>query len=300
MGFSLSRALAGAVVGGAHAAGQVFDAQLAEAAKDRARQEDEARAMRQAQFADELLAQREESKRAYGEAKEKDKRALYSGLVKDGVAALKEEGVNVGGAEGQRRLGQMFVEAGYPEFANTFFDNGQRAQQADDNKELKKIQLANAAATHALARETKIAGHEGRMADNAKIELKRYDSYLDDFDTKNYDENGKVVGTDPTLKHWMANLTGGLASKDPFAANEQVRKLGMVINDIRGENPGASPAKIKALANERLLGPAQPAPVTTAPAAQTKPVQRTPGVFEPTPASTNGSTSSGLMSKTPY
>jgi len=239
--------------------------------------------MRQAEHADKLIAMREESKRAYGEAKEKEKRALYSGLVKDGIATLKEEGVAVGGAEGQRRLGQMFVEAGYPEFANTFFDNGQRAQQADDNKELKKIQLANAAATHALANETRIAARQGRMADNAKIELKRYDDFVNDFDTKTYDDNGKVTGNDPTLKHWMQNLTAGLASKDPFAANEQVRKLGMVINDIRGENPGASPAKIKALANERLLGPAStPAPAATSQTAVPPQKKRIPGFFERT------------------
>lgn len=278
MGFSLSRALAGAVVGGAHAAGDVFSDQLAEAAKDRARVADEERAFRVAEHADSLLAAREARKQEMLDIKEKEKRKLYSELVAEQVAGLKEKGVSVGGAEGQRAIGQAFVEKGYPEFANTFFDNAQRAQQADDNKELKKIQLANAAATHALARETKAAAREGKIGEAAKAEQKRYDDYVNDFDIKWKKDDG-TSGNDPTLKHWMLNLTGGLVTKDPYAANELVRKMGMVINDVRGENPDASPARIRALAEERLRPKSAPAQAAAAPSS-TPPKQIIPGIMD--------------------
>lgn len=171
MGFSLSRALAGAVVGGAHAAGDVFNDQLAEAAKDRARAADEERAFRVAEHADKLVADRARSARDYAEAKEKEKRKDYADTVKDQMVALKEKGISVGSAQGQFAIADAFLQKGQPEFANTFTDNGQKAQQADDNKELRKIQLANAAATAAIARQGKADAQE------AKIERRKQDEY---------------------------------------------------------------------------------------------------------------------------
>lgn len=174
MGFSLSRALAGAVVGGAHAAGDVFSDQLAEAAKDRARVADEERAFRVAEHADSLVAAREARKQEMLDVKEKEKRKLYSDTVQGEIAALKEKGVAIGGVEGQTAIADAFAKAGYPEFANTYYDNAQKARDADDKKELRKIQLANAAATSAAARQGRTDAQEAKIeqrkaADEAKL-----------------------------------------------------------------------------------------------------------------------------------
>ena len=81
MGFSLKRALLGAVVGGAHAAGEVYDAQLKEAEKNRQRELDLAKTKELQEHADELLANREARKQEMLDKRESDKREIYKNIV---------------------------------------------------------------------------------------------------------------------------------------------------------------------------------------------------------------------------
>lgn len=169
MGFSLSRAMQGAAMGAAHAAGEIFDGMIAEERKTR---EADAAMRRQMQAQeqmdvrrDELTSAREASRDALKSKLETDKRSLYSKTVQDEIAALKKSGISVGGAEGQRRIAEAFVTKGYPEFANTFFDNAQKVQQSDDTKENQRLIRANTAATTAAAREGKITALEGKRYD---------------------------------------------------------------------------------------------------------------------------------------
>lgn len=251
MGFSLERALAGAVAGAANAAGEVYDAQLKEGVLQRARAEEQANRIALAEEQDRLLAAREQRKQEYLDSKEQSKRSLYASLVEEQVSELKRKGIAIGGAEGQRIIGQAFIEKGYPEFANTFFDNAQKAQQADDNKELRKIQLANAAATSALARESKLAAREAKIGEAQKLAYKTWEGTLNDFEIKSRDQDGNTK-TDSTFKNWMQASTASLAAKSPQAALDRTLQLGQLINELKDSNPTKSPFQITQMAEKRI------------------------------------------------
>lgn len=262
MGFSLKRALAGAVVGGAHAAGEVFDAQLKEAERDRARIADEERARRQAEYADELLGNREARKQELLDRREADKRKIYKDIVASETAALKEKGVGIGTADGQQAIADAFITAGYPEFGDKFSDNATKAREAADRKELKTIELANAMETRraaraasAEAREARISERQGRAdlkrSEDFKLADKAYNDALGDLEESVYEDN-KKVRTDPTIKNWVRASTFELARKDPYAATQAALQLGELINEIRAEKPNASRYEITQLAESRV------------------------------------------------
>jgi hypothetical protein len=263
MGFSLKRALAGAVVGGAHAAGEVFDAQLKEAAADRARLADEERARRQAEYADELLANREARKQEMLDRREADKRKTYSETVKTVTAELKEKGVKIGSAEGQQAIGDAFANAGYPEFADKFFDNSQKARDTDSKERLKEIELQNLMETRREARAARADARQARIdakkeAEHDRNALKRsedlktadkaYNKLLDDLDEKVVGDDGKSFTIDTTIKNFIRNNTFELSRTDPFAATKKAAELNEMVNEIKEDNPKASRFKITQLA----------------------------------------------------
>ena len=163
MGFSLKRALLGAVVGGAHAAGEVYDAQLKEAAANRQRELDLAKQKELQVHADELLANREARKQELLDKREADKRSIYKEIVGTQTAALKEKGIGIGSAEGQQAIAEAFISAGYPEFGDKFSDNAQKAREADDRKELKKIEMDNLMETKRLNGAMRAEARAGRI-----------------------------------------------------------------------------------------------------------------------------------------
>lgn len=256
MGFSLKRALAGAVVGGAHAAGEVFDAQLKEAAADRQRIAEEERARRQAEYADELLAKREASKQALIDRREADKRKIYKDTVAEATAKLKENNIKIGSAEGQQSIAEAFINAGYPEFGDKFSDNAQKAREADDRKELKKIEMANLMETKRISRAAAAEARNGRIdlkrSEDFKMADKAYNDMLTDYEIPVFNDDGKRGGTDPTIKNWIRGQTFEIARKDPYSAMQAAQQLGATVDELRSANPGVSLFKITQMAEDRV------------------------------------------------
>lgn len=256
MGFSLKRALAGAVVGGAHAAGEVFDAQLKEAAADRQRIAEEERARRQAEYADELLAKRDASKQALIDRREADKRKIYKDTVAEATAKLKENNIKIGSAEGQQSIAEAFINAGYPEFGDKFSDNAQKAREADDRKELKKIEMANLMETKRIGRAAAAEARNGRIdlkrSEDFKMADKAYNDMLTDYEIPVFNDDGKRAGTDPTVKNWIRGQTFEIARKDPYSAMQAAQQLGATVDELRSANPGVSLFKITQMAEDRV------------------------------------------------
>lgn len=257
MGFSLKRALAGAVVGGAHAAGEVFDAQLKEAEKDRARVAEEERARRQAEYADELLASREARKQEFTDKREADKRKIYKDTVGEATAKLKESNIKIGSAEGQQSIAEAFITAGYPEFGDKFSDNAQKAREADDRKELKKIEMANLMETKRIGRAAAADARSGRIdlkrSEDFKMADKAYNDMLTDYEIPVLNDEGKGNGTtDPTIKNWIRGQTFEIARKDPYAAMQAAQQLAATVDELRSANPGTSLFKITQMAEDRV------------------------------------------------
>lgn len=301
MGFSLKRALLGAVVGGAHAAGEVFDAQLKEAATNRARELDLAKQKEFAGYQDELLSQREARKQEMLDKREADKRAIYTNIVKEQTAALKEKGIGIGSAEGQQAIAEAFISAGYPEFGDKFSDNAQKAREADDRKELKKIEMANLMATRSAARMASAEARAGRIelrrSEDFKMADKAYNDMLTDYEIPTFSDDGKRSGVDPTVKNWIRGQTFEIARKDPYAAMQAAQQLGATVDELRAANPGTSLFKITQMAEDRVKAgtkamnttisgqtmdfnsPRGAAPAQ-APATGSQPRERVPGFFE--------------------
>lgn len=256
MGFSLKRALLGAVVGGAHAAGEVYDAQLKEAEKNRQRELDLAKTKELQVHADELQANREARKQEMLDKREADKREIYKNIVTEQTKSLKERGIGIGTAEGQQSIAEAFISAGYPEFGDKFSDNAQKAREADDRKELKKIEMANLMetrrATRAIQAETRAGRIELKRSEDFKMADKAYNDMLTDYEIPTFNDDGRRAGTDPTVKNWIRGQTFEIARKDPYAAMQAAQQLGATVDELRAANPGTSLFKITQMAEERV------------------------------------------------
>lgn len=256
MGFSLKRALLGAVVGGAHAAGEVYDAQLKEAEKNRQRELDLAKTKELQVHADELLANREARKQEMLDKREADKRGIYKTIVAEQTAALKEKGIGIGTAEGQQSIAEAFISAGYPEFGDKFSDNAQKAREADDRKELKKIEMANLMETRRATRAMQADARAGRIdlkrSEDFKMADKAYNDMLTDYEIPTFNDGGQRAGTDPTVKNWIRGQTFEIARKDPYAAMQAAQQLGATVDELRAANPGTSLFKITQMAEDRV------------------------------------------------
>ena len=301
MGFSLKRALLGAVVGGAHAAGEVYDAQLKEAEKNRQRELDLAKTKELQEHADELLANREARKQEMLDKREADKRSIYKDIVGTQTAALKEKGIGIGTAEGQQSIAEAFISAGYPEFGDKFSDNAQKAREADDRKELKKIEMANLMETRRATRAMQADARAGRIdlkrSEDFKMADKAYNDMLTDYEIPTFNDGGQRAGTDPTVKNWIRGQTFEIARKDPYAAMQAAQQLGATVDELRAANPGTSLFKITQMAEDRVKAgtkamntavsgqtmdfnsPRGAAPAQ-APATGSQPRERVPGFFE--------------------
>lgn len=301
MGFSLKRALLGAVVGGAHAAGEVYDAQLKEAEKNRQRELDLAKTKELQEHADELLANREARKQEMLDKREADKREIYKNIVGTQTAALKEKGIGIGTAEGQQSIAEAFISAGYPEFGDKFSDNAQKAREADDRKELKKIEMANLMETRRLNGAMRAEARTGRIdlkrSEDFKMADKAYNDMLTDYEIPTFNDGGQRAGTDPTVKNWIRGQTFEIARKDPYAAMQAAQQLGATVDELRAANPGTSLFKITQMAEDRVKAgtkamntaisgqtmdfnsPRGAAPAQ-APTTGSQPRERVPGFFE--------------------
>lgn len=300
MGFSLKRALLGAVVGGAHAAGEVYDAQLKEAAANRQRELELEKQKELESHRDQLLEAREGRKQEFLDKREKDKREIYKNVVAAESATLKEKGIGIGSAEGQQAIANAFITAGYPEFGDKFSDNAQKAREADDRKDLKKIELANAAETRRFNRETAANQRESnrllKRSEEFKVADKAFNDFLTDYEVPTFNDNGQKTGVDPTVKNWIRSQTLDMARKNPYEAMAVAQNLGQTVDELRSANPGASLFKITQMAEERVKSGTKAANTAisgqtmdfnsprgaTAPSAPrgSQPEVRIPGMFE--------------------
>lgn len=220
MGFSLSRALAGGVVGAAGAAGQVFDAQLKEAAIDRARVADEERAFRVADHADELAAMREQRKYDFLAGKEEATIAKDAATMREVRAKVREQGLDPDTPKGMKAAAGFAEEAGYLKHANTFRTRAEverhNTAQEEATKENRAARLQ--AASEARANR-KLAGMDAedkaamngiiRQADRLVIPGAR-------------DENGKVVG-DPDKDAANAAISWAESERDKGRSWKAIR-----------------------------------------------------------------------------
>lgn len=158
MGFSLKRALAGAIAGAAGAVGGIADARIKEAQQERERQQAFERQRELLELQDEIAAQREQRVEASKQRLEDAKIERMGGFMKDSLASLRESGIDPGSALGQRKLAEMALENKQPALADRFFDNANRMDEMKDRSELRKMELGNRMQIASLRRGSSTAG----------------------------------------------------------------------------------------------------------------------------------------------
>lgn len=280
MGFSLRRALAGAVAGGAGAVVELADSALKSAARDRELQ-------MQFDRQKELMALQESNAEARAqrtyELKDKrdtDKAARFGTFLSQTSADLKKEGIKPESAQGQARLASALTSGGYPAEGDKFFDNSIKLQQISSNEELRR---AEQGIRLEMARDRR-SGTVDKSS--AKAAEKQLSDTIEGFAFKVKDRDGKFVDDDRALDEVRRLVDKGRRSgRSVEDINSSLLNFKPVFNAERSKNPSAAGDDIFRSAWTSIQAPkekpsqgilSQAAPVIAQQPAQKK---VTPGIF---------------------
>lgn len=233
MGFSLGRALAGAIAGGAGAVSEIADMQIKEAAVSRQREADFERQRQLMREQDEIMAMREQRVADTKQRVEKEKRDEIAGFMRTQLSALKEKGVDSGSIEGQRAIASAAAEAGYQDYADKFYDNairlGQIESVAESNRESRQLRAQNMQLATADAAARRAESTDRKNAEREeKEELKRQgDIFRLGKVAGGTDREGKAQTYDATPRMigvYREAMDSGLPPAEAFGAALSVRK----------------------------------------------------------------------------
>lgn len=202
MGFSLARALAGAIAGGAGATAQIADQQIKEAAVTRQREADFERQRQLMREQDEIMAAREQRVAETKAAAEKARRKEVSDFMLAQTDILAKQKINPGSIAGQQALATAAARAGYQDYADKFYDNAIRISQIESNEGIKaaergaRMQVAQIA--HAAARERREERANEKLSDIEKRTWKEIDDVVGGFKLETYDREGRKGAEDTT------------------------------------------------------------------------------------------------------
>lgn len=141
MGFSLKRALAGAIEGGTRAAGEILDAQVKAKADDEARLQRIADAKELSTFQEGLADARMRSVNEYRGAVEKKSRAEMATLVKGITVKAREAKLDPGSAEGLTFIAEELANNGYMAEADKYNMRAESQRSHRANEDLRGDQI---------------------------------------------------------------------------------------------------------------------------------------------------------------
>lgn len=168
MGFSLRRALAGAVAGGAHAAVELADNAIKSAEHDRQLQMQFDRQKELMAMQEESAVRREQHAYDMKEKLDSKKKEKVGKFMIDGLDALKKDGIDSGSIAGQRRLAEMAAASGHQDYADKFFDNAIKLEQIESTTELRKEEMRTRAETARLGREARAGNNNNAERDDER------------------------------------------------------------------------------------------------------------------------------------
>lgn len=298
MGFSLRRALAGAVMGAAHAGVELADASLKQAAVDRANAEQFERQKELERLRDEALFNRQQRVDDMKEAKVKSGRKEISDIVATKVAELRDEGVDPHSAKGLLQIGSYLGEKGFDDHGQKYIERGIMLQRNDEAHEDRvdarkarsedlKLRLAEVGARRGEANDAKAERAKERdiarylpavRSVGAEMGYRGPDNKKVDFESgEQFAQTAYLEAIDAGLspkKALEAVSKFGLASNTQFAQrpNEMRQIAAFNLEQLRATNYNQSPlAPPENSAATAVVPPAQPA---------AQPKRRTPGIFE--------------------
>lgn len=257
MGFSLKRALAGAVSGAANAVSEIADLQLKEEAAARLRAQELADKRMLMGEENELLIQREQR---VAEMKSKmldTERSKIGEMVKQFAAEYK--GKDITSPEGQRYLAGKFAQMGRTDLANIYEDNARAAEQTRNSHLDRQAQLRISAQN---SRDNQDAIRQRReelqaAKDAALLEKKNNTLFnqvrtlADRVGTRGRD--GKFVRNDSGLAIGTEIANFALDSGKTHTQAAEFAQLAMSkFNDELQKNPNADPVEFAGKLREHL------------------------------------------------
>lgn len=238
MGFSLKRALAGAVVGGAHAAGEVFDAQLKEAALERERQQQFERQKELQTHQADLLMDRENRRDELKAARADKEQEKIGKNMSEIRAAVRAKGLDPDKIEGLRYAAGLADEKGYTSIADKYRQRLETERSHAANEENKKLQIA------AIA-ESRAARKRGEADADHEKDLRRLTTYASRFDVPGFDEdNHKIVdkrGSNAAFNYGHDEIVN--KGRKPSAVFAELAELASRVDSLRNlpEHAKAAP-----------------------------------------------------------
>ena len=202
MGFSLKRALAGAIAGAGTAVSEIADLQLKEAAAARLREQEIADKRMLMGEENELLIQREQRAAEMKNKLLNDEHSSIGKMVVEFKAGYKGD---ITSPEGQRYLAGKFAESGRTDLANLYEDNARAAEQTRNSHLDRQAQLKisaqnsrdNRDATRQRREELQAAKDQARLDKKNSNLFNQVKSMSDRIGTR--DRDGKFVRDDNAL-----------------------------------------------------------------------------------------------------
>ena len=284
MGFSLARALAGAIAGGAGATAEVADMQIKEAAVTRHREADFERQRQLMREQDEIMVAREQRVAETKLRMEKERRAEISGFMREQLDALKEQKIDPGSIAGQRALASAAAAAGHQDYADKFYDNaiklGQIESVAESNRESRALRAQTAQMAHEDARARRQESTDRKATEREeKEELKRQNElYRLGNISGQPDREGKSPKFDATprlIGVYREAMGSGMSPDDAFGAALAVRK-GIDLQLNKGVDFETAADRSVGVVVSQWRQPAQNEPQQKPAAAQPTPVAPVP------------------------
>lgn len=286
MGFSLRRALAGAVAGGAHAAVELADHAIKSAEHDRRR----ALEFEQQNRLMETQAQNAEARarRAYEfkEKRETDKIERYGKFLSATTADLKKEGIKPESADGQARIAAALSTNGFPAEGDKYQDNYFKLLELKTKDEQRKaeqtirLEMARDRRAGTAEKASTKAGAASSKADEKELK-ETINSFA--FKTKSREGGSEE---DSTARDLVANIVDKGRSQGASAGEMNSRLLALkpAFNAERAEKPRANGADIFRSTWEKVN--TKPADKPAQPAVQPAAAERkvTPSIFNNGPS----------------
>lgn len=271
MGFSLSRALAGAAMGAAHSAGEIFDGMIAEERKTR---ESDALLQRQLQIEDhrdQLAADRAERVDEMKASRAQKERDTYGTQMKEVRAKVKGMGLDPDTSKGLQAAAGLADEAGYSAVADKFRVRSELERSHMANEDNRKLQIS---ALH----ESRAARKRGESEASNNAALARIEKYASTFAIPGErDEDGKVIkdkdeeAVAAARDFAQQELASGASEKSVLSQLAQLRKQFGVIRATDKYKTLSSTDQFEAAINprafdegrEKAKGKSTPSPATT-------------------------------------
>jgi hypothetical protein len=188
MGFSLKRALQGAVLGVAHEAGEVFDGMIAEERKQREADLALERSKQLQIHQADLIMDRERSRDEIKAAREKADRDELARHNKEIRAKVRESGLDPDSAAGLKAAAGLADENGFTALADKYRHRGEQERSHMANEENRKLQIESIRAQRG-------ANHAAKMDAEDKNAMQGIFRQADRLIIPGArDENGRTIG----------------------------------------------------------------------------------------------------------